>query len=235
MALQPKYADDSPVREGDWVRIERGTAFGRVAEVIDTPQLAAERKLEGLGVVVDAQPKGYVFLSEACLREDPLQHVRRGPGEQTRVSAAIALGLGLLVLLPALYSLLSALYSAVLTGEVLVISVRRYEVHRELVSWRSGWARFAGPPILIASLLAFDGSRGVTLRWWLSATGSASALALLGYSAWFTSINRALGFVALLAFVALAYHVDKRFGRASALAFILACVGLVVWRAVGAT
>lgn len=233
MAL--KYADDSAVREGDWVRIERGTTLGRVSEVIDSPQLAAERKFRSFGVVVDAQPKGFVFLSEACLKEDPLQHVRRGPEEQTRVAAALALGLGLLVLLPALYSLLSALYSAVFTGEVLVVSLGRYEVHRELVSWRSGWARFAGPPILIASLLAFDGSRGVTLRWWFAATGSASALALLGFSAWFTSISRAVGFIALLAFVAVAHYVDKRFGRASALAFVLACTGLVLWKAIDAT
>lgn len=235
MALQLTYADDSPVREGDWVLIERGTALGRVREIIGTPQRAAETKLEGLGVVVDAQPKGLVFLSEECLREDPLQHVRRGPGEQTRVSAAIALGLGLLVLLPALYSLLSALYSALSTGEVLVISVGRYEVHREFVSWRAGWARFAAPPILVASLLAFDGSRGVTLRWWLSATGSASALTLLGFSAWFTSTNRALGFIALLAFVVLAHQVGNRFGRTAALAFVVACATLLAWRILGAT
>jgi hypothetical protein len=229
------YGDGSPVREGDWVRIERGTALGRVNKVIDTPHLAAERKLEGLGVVVDAQPRGFVFLSEACLSEDPLQYVRRGPSEQTLVAAAMALGLGLLLLMPALYSLLSALHSALSTGEVLVISVGRYEVHRELVPWRAGWARFAGPPILVASLLAFDGSRGVTLRWWLAATGSSAALVLLGYSAWFTSAGRALGFFSLFLFVALAHHIDKRFGRTVALAFVVACAGMLIWKTVGTT
>jgi hypothetical protein len=235
MALQLTYADTSPVREGDWVLIERGTALGRVSEIISSPELAAERNLEGLGVVVDAQPKDFVFLSQTCLREDPLQYVRRGPSERTRVAAAIALGVGLLIMLPALYSLLSAVYSAFSTGEVMVISVGRSEVNREMVSWSSGWARFAGPPILVASLVAFDGSRGVTLRWWFSAAGSACALALLGYSVWFTSINRTLGFIGLLVFVVLAHQVGKRFGRAAAIAFVVACAGLLIWRATGAT
>jgi hypothetical protein len=235
MALQLTYADESPVREGDWVRIDGGTALGRVSEIIETPQRATERVLEGLGVVVDAQPKGFVFLSEACLREDPLQHVRRGPGEQARMSAAIALGLGLLVLLPAVYSFLSALFSALSTGEVLVISIGRSEVHRELVSWRTGWARFVGPPVLVASLLAFDGSRGVTLRWWLSAAGSACALALLGYSAWFTSMNRALGFVVLLGFVVVAHQLGQRLGRIAALGFVVACAASLAWKMSGST
>jgi hypothetical protein len=67
MALRLTYRDESPVREGDWVRIEGGTALGRVSEIIETPQRAIERGFEGLGVVVvvDAQPKGFVFLSEA--------------------------------------------------------------------------------------------------------------------------------------------------------------------------
>lgn len=235
MAPHLTYADASPVREGDWVLIERGTALGRVSEIINSPKLAAERKFEGIGVIVDAQPKGFVFLSQACLSKDPLQYVRRGPSEHTRVAAAIALGAGLLIMLPALYSLLSAVYSAFSTGEVMVISVGRWAVHREVVSWGSGWARFAGPPILVASLLAFDGSRGVTLRWWLSAAGSACALVLLGYSVWFTSINRTLGFIGLLVFVALALQVGKWFGRAAALAFVVACAGVVIWRVAGAT
>ena len=233
MAQQFSYADDSPIRVGDWVRLEFGSAKGRVNEIVNTPQLAAEKKLGGLGVVVDAQPKGFVFLSEACLQEDPLQLVRRGPCEQTRFVAAFALSLGLLLMLPAVYSFFSALYSALSTGEVLVIAVYRYEIHREIVPWTTGWARFAGPPLLVASLLAFDGSRGVTLRWWLAAAGSVAALTLLGYSLVFTSIDRALLCIAIFAFAMLAHKIDKRFGRAAALALMVACVGVILWAAFG--
>jgi len=184
MAQQFSYSDDSPIHVGDWVRLEHGSAKGRVSEIICNTQLAAEKKLGGLGVVVDAQPKGFVFLSEACLQEDPLQLVRRGPGEQTRFHAAFALGLGALFLLPAVYSFFSALYSALSTGEVLVIAVDRYEIHRETVPWTAGWARFAGPPVLVSSLLAYDGSMWVTLRWWLAAAALALMLACVGGALW---------------------------------------------------
>ena len=230
MAPPLTYADNSLVREGDFVLVEHGNTLGRVSEIIDNTALADEKKLEGLGVVVDAQPKGFVFLSEACLNDDPLQFVRRGPGEQTRFLGAIALGVGVLVLLPALYSLLSAIYSALSTGEVLVISVGRTEVRRELVPWRAGWARFAGPLILFASLFAlFEDSRGVTFRWWLAAAGSATALAMLGFSSWFISGNRLLGFLAGNVFIVVALQIGKKLGRVAVYAFILACFGLLFW------
>jgi hypothetical protein len=52
MAQQFSYPDNSPIRVGDWVRLEHGSAKGRVSEIISNTQLAAEKKLGGLGVVV---------------------------------------------------------------------------------------------------------------------------------------------------------------------------------------
>lgn len=186
MAFNPAYADGTPIHEGDWVRADRGTVNGRVSEVVTSPERALARQLHGCGIVVDAQPHGLVFLSEASLAEDPLQFVRRGPSEQFRMTLSLSLGFGAILLLPALYSLASGLYSAFTDGNVLVISIGRYETSRELVPWQAGWARFAGPIVLMASLLAADGSRGVTLRWWLAGIGASCAMILLAFSRWFT-------------------------------------------------
>ncbi len=235
MAQQRTYADGTALRDGDVVLIERGSVLGRVSEVIDSPEHAAENRLQGRGIVVDAQPKGFVFLSDACLAEDPPQFVRRGPSEKTRQHAAIVAGAGTLLLLPILYSLGSAMYSAFSTGQVMVVRLGWYTVKRELVTWHAGWARFVGPILLLVSLLAFDGTRGASLRWWLAAGGTALSLALLAYSGWFTSVGRAVFFMAAILFLFLAHQIDKKFGRAAALAFMLSCVGLFVWKVVGAT
>lgn len=234
MAYQPLYADGTPIREGDWIRMDGGKVLGRIAEVIASRELASSRQLQGLGVVVDAQPKGFVFLSEQSLTEDRLQLVRRGPSEAFRGTLAMSIGLGALVVLPALYSFASALYSACTTGYVLAISLGRYEAARELVTWQAGWARFAGPIVLVASLLAFDGSRGVTLRWWLAGAGSVFALVLLAFSLWFTTTGRSLVFAGLVAFVAIASFIDNRLGRAGAFLFIATCAGFLVWQVTNA-
>ena len=229
MAYHPCYADGAPVREGDWVRLDAGTVLGRVSEVIATPRLAEQRKHQGPGVVVDAPPRGFVFLSEACLLIEPLQFVRRGPKESFRFPLALSLGIGALLLLPALYSLVSAFHSAMTTGDVLVISIGLYETTRELVPWQEGWTRFVGPSLLVASLLAFDSSRGVTLRWWLAGTGSICALILLSFSFWFTSGSRSLWFVGLLAFVASVYVINRRLNGTAAFLFVVVCSSAVVW------
>lgn len=218
------------MREGDWVRMAGGAVLGRISEVIATRELALSKQLEGSGVIVDAQAKGFVFLSEECLAEEHLQLVRRGPSERFRGTLAGLLGLGVLLLLPALYSLASALHSAFTTGHVLVISLGRYETARAFVTWQAGWARFAGPIILAVSLLAFDGSRGVTLRWWLAGAGAFCSLILLAFSLWFTSIGGSLGFAGLLAFAATATVIGNRLGRPAAYLFIVACAGFLLWR-----
>lgn len=230
MAYHPSYAEGGPVREGDWVRMGKSTDLGRVSEVISTQELAEERKQQGPGVVVDAPPSGFVFLSEAHLLEEPLQFVRRGPSENLRFPLALSLGIGALLLLPALYSLGSAFHSAIATGHVLVISLGRYETARELVPWQEGWARFVGPILLLGSLLAFDSSRGVTFRWWFAGTGSICALGLLSFSLWFTSWAHSLWFAGLLAFVVSVSVINRRLGGVTAFLFTVACTSFVVWR-----
>lgn len=222
------YADGSPMRDGDIVLMEQDV-LGRVSEVVDSHEQAAERHVQGTGVVVDARPKGYVFLSGTTLREASLRLVRRGPNERVRMHLSIAVGFGFLLLLPALYSLIGAIRDAVMTGEVLVISLGRTETHREMVPWQNGWARFAGPVILLASLCAFDSSRGVSARWWLAGTGVTAALALLGFSFWFASPVRAFGFLGFLGFVPLAFFVDSRFGRWPAFLLIAAGAAIIFW------
>lgn len=234
MARQLSYADGTPVRDGDWVLIERGTMLGRVSEVIDSAARAAEKHVEGPGMVVDAQPKGFVFLSDACLAEDPPHFVRRGPSETTKQYAAIAAGAGALLLLPILYSLGSAIHSAVSTGQVIVIRLGWLTVNGELVSWQAGWARFVGPILLLVSLLAFDSTRGVSLRWWLAASGTAFSLTLLAYSGWFTSGGRALYFIGVLAFALLAHRIGQTFGRTAAYTFVIVCMGTFIWKVSGA-
>jgi hypothetical protein len=230
MTYRPVYADGTPMREGDWVRMEGGAVVGRISEVIESRERALDRQLQGVGVVVDAQPKGFVFLSEPSLAEAGLQLVRRGPSEGSRRTLALSLGIGAFLVLPVLYSFASALYSALATGYVLVISLGRYETARELVAWQAAWARFAGPMVLVASFLAFDGSRGLTLRWWLAGAGSVLALILLAFSLWFTTMGRSLAFAALVAFVAIASVIGHRVGRVAAFLFIAACAGFLVWR-----
>lgn len=229
---QLTYADGSNVREGDWVKMERGKVLGRVSELVCTREEAERKKLLGIGVVVDAPPRGFVFLSEEILREDPLRFVRHGSNEEARRYVALAFGIGLFLVLPAIVSLISALYHAMTAGEVLVISFGRTSTSREMVPWRQGWARFAGPIVLIASLCAWDGSRGVTARWWLAGTGVVLGLSLLAFSKWFATVNGAFALAGVYGFIALTFFVDRRFGRIPALAIIIAVVALGVWATV---
>jgi hypothetical protein len=226
---QLTYATGVLVADGDWVRIEAGNTVGRVSAVLNTLEQARGRGLEARGVVVDAQPKGLVFLSEQYLRDDPLQFVRRGPGESVRFHLAFALGLSVILLLPALYAFFSAVYSAVATGQVIVISLGYNHTHRESVPWNVGWARFAGPVILLAALLTFDGSRGSTLRWWVSGVAASIGLTLLCFSAWFTTASKAAFALSFVGFLSLAALIDRKSGRGAAFLFLLACMSGLVW------
>lgn len=212
-AARPAYADGSPIREGDQVLIEQGSARGRVCEIVLTPEAASALHVRGTGIVVDAHARGLVFLSVDSLHEDPPEFVGRGPGEGAKLTLAVALGFGALFLLPAFYSLLSAIASAVATGEVLVISVGRTETYRKMVPWPQGWARFAGPPLLLLALVTWDGSRGITARWWFSGTLAALAIVLLAYSAWFTSWGGSAGFTGLCAFIAVAFLLERKWAN----------------------
>lgn len=231
MSSGPTYADGTPVEDGDWVMIERGTTYGRVIEVIGSKDLTRKSQFRGPGVVVDAQPRGYVFLSSVILRDDPLHFVRRGPRERTRMLFVGLLAVGLVMVIPALYSFISGLHAALTTGEVLVISLGRTETYRAMVPWQQGWARFVGPIFMTASLLAFDGSRGLHARWWFAAIGTTVGLALLGFSAWFVSVERAGVFIGLMLAAAFATFLKRRFGTTAALGFLMVGLAALLWRA----
>jgi hypothetical protein len=224
------YATGLAVADGDWVRIEAGKTVGRVSSVLNTVEQAKSHGLEARGVVVDAQPKGLVFLSEQYLRDDPLQFIRRGPGEVARFSLAAAFAFSVLLLLPALYSFFSVIHSAFTTGHVTVISLGYSHTHRESVPWQVGWARFASPVILLVALFTFDGSRGSTLRWWLSGAAATIGLTLLCFSAWFTTLGKAAFLLAFVGVISLAALIDRKLGRNVASLFLLACVLGLVWR-----
>jgi|EndMetStandDraft_4_1072995.scaffolds.fasta_scaffold116306_2 hypothetical protein len=227
---QLTYGTGVAVADGDWVRIEAGKTVGRVSSVLNTMEQAKSRGLEARGVVIDAQPKGLVFLSEQYLLDDPLQFIRRGPGEVARFGLTTALAFSVLLLLPALYSFFSALYSAATTGHVTVISLGYSHTHRESVPWQVGWARFVSPAILLLALVTFDGSRGSTLRWWLSGAAAAIGLTLLCFSAWFTALGKAAFLLAFVSVLFLAIFIDRKLGRGVAFLFLLACVLGLVWR-----
>lgn len=215
----PTYACGRPIREGDHVRFDGGVR-ARVSEVLAAPQGAA-RGYSGAGVVVDAPPRGYVFLSTGLLREEPLEFLSRGPGERVRLPLSIALAVGWLVALPVLYSFFSAAWQAFDTGEVLVISIGRSEVHTERVPWLRGWPRFVAPLLLLLSLQLYDGSRGATLRWWTAGVAAAAALVLLGQSWWFSSVQGSLAFLLFSTWMGAVLAIAHRLGRLAAYVFIL--------------
>lgn len=137
-----------------------------------------------------------------------------------------AFAAGAILLLPALWSFASAIWSAATTGEVLVISVGRYETSRELVPWAHGWARFAGPLALTAAVATWLFRRS---PWWPPALLAAAGLALLLFSKWFTSPVGAVAFCGMMVFFALAAIVDRRMGRLTTTVMLLSTVGLMLW------
>jgi hypothetical protein len=148
--------------------------------------------------------------------------------QKLRFQAGMMVAIAAIVLLPAMWSLGSAVVSALSSGEVVVISVGRYETSHSLVPWRKGWARFVAPPILVLSLCLVAVSARGERRWWAGAALSVVGLALLFYSAWFSSAGGAAAFAGMSAFIALCAYVDRSFGRAIAFALMLATVlGLV--------
>ena len=233
MAHPFTYVDGLAVLDGDRVLTERGTSRGTVVEVV-TAESPENRGMQGRGVVVDADRGGLVFLSETFLAEDPLQFVSRGPGASTRFHAGVALVAGGVLLIPALISLCSAIYSALASGQVMVISLSRWETRTEYVSWNAGWARFVGPIVLLYSLWLYVGARALSSKWWVAASGCTVGLVLLFYSLWFSSARGTLWFMALVAFVASTLYIGKKFGRPAAFGVILVVMVVTLWKAAGA-
>jgi len=149
-----------------------------------------------------------------------------------KVGAQLSIAIAAVALLPALWSLGSAIWSATTTDQVLVISIGRTETARALVPWPAGWARFAGPLLLIASLLVYARSKSPqSTIWWVSAALATVGLCLLSFSWWFSSFQRAAGAVVLAAFITTALALGNRFGRLPAYLFVLAAFcTLLCWR-----
>ena len=150
-----------------------------------------------------------------------------------RFHAQTAIAAGAVVVLPALWSFFAAIYSALTTGEVMVMSFGG-DGGFEDVPWRRGWARFVGPLVLLYALWLVGFARPWSRSWWLGAVGCAVALGLLGFSLWFTSLNGAIAFVGFSTFMMIAFYLDKRFGRAVAFAFISTVIAIAAWR-IGST
>src|SRR5690606_23448392 len=108
----------------------------------------------------------------------------------------------------------SAVVSALSTGQVMVISLGRTETTRHMVHWSNGWARFAGPSMMVAALVLYAvlSSRNVQL-WWTAVALAFAGICLLLYSAWFVSLRGATAFALFAAFIAVCFWVDARFGR----------------------
>ena len=159
-----------------------------------------------------------------------MQFISRGPGETLRLRLGVVLVV--LLALPVLYSFVSALWQAWFTGQVTVVSVGLAQTRIEQVPWPRGWARFVGPALLLLCLWAHADSRGAGLRWWAAGVGAATALVLLAFSLWFSSVEGAMAFVLFLTWFGAAMAVDHRLGRTAAVVFVLLSAGSLLWRAV---
>jgi hypothetical protein len=137
------------------------------------------------------------------------------------------------LLLPALWSWFSAIWSAATTGQVLVLSVGRYETSRSMVPWPQGWARFVGPVALASSLslwLASKSAQRIAL-WWSSAAIGFVGIVLLLFSQWFVSWRGSVWFSSFAVFIALSYYLGSKLGRVAMIIFMLAVFAIVGWQA----
>lgn len=108
------------------------------------------------------------------------------------LSARMALGLGIVLLIPALVSLVSAIHSAASTGEVLVLFIGRTDGKVESVPWPLGWARFVGPVLLLAATVLGIASPRWSSRWFIACAASGLGVAMLLESWFFTTIAGSL-------------------------------------------
>lgn len=173
---------------------------------------------------------------QAAVQFNTLGSMNRSPADRENewrypwvVAAQITLTFGFIALLPALWSFVSAIWSATTTGQVLVISVGRTGTSRSLVAWSLGWARFAAPPLLLAGLLMRVLTGSVRTHWWWSSVLlTTTALVLLFFSQWFTTLGGTVFFLCLLGYVGLAYVIDLKIGRKSVVVFLFATVALLL-------
>lgn len=138
------------------------------------------------------------------------------------------IGLASFVVFPALWSLGSAIFSALSTGEVLVISLGRYETSQRMVPWTQGWSRFVGPPLLVLSLMIAGRGTETGRRLWVGVALAVVGLAMLFFSSWFVTLAGVASFAGVNAFIVLCFYIDGWFGRAAAFWFMLGAVLLAV-------
>jgi hypothetical protein len=144
--------------------------------------------------------------------------------------AKFVLALAALLLVPAVWSFFSAAYFAATTGQVLVISLGRYETARKLVAWEAGWARFVGPVFLVSGLAVWVRAKQGTTTWWVAVANTTIGCVLLLFSFWFASWYGAMFFAGFIAFVAITLFAGNRFGRPAAYAIIALVSFLFLWR-----
>jgi len=152
------------------------------------------------------------------------------PESKLRPYAKAAIGFGALLLLPAVWSFCSAVVSAARTGQVMVVSVGRYETAREMVHWSLGWSRFIAPLLLLSALFLWGASKQYKPLWWVSAALAATGCFMLAFSLWFASWSGVIWFWSLVAFIALALYVGNRIGR-WAVVVLVASAFIIGWSA----
>jgi drug/metabolite transporter (DMT)-like permease len=140
---------------------------------------------------------------------------------QPRHYAKASIAIAAVLLLPAVISLLSAVVSALTTGQVMVISLGRTETAREMVPWLQGWPRFAAPFVILGALVVWSQAKPHRWTWWLSAGLTTLGASLLAFSWWFVSSRRAGAFLLMLAFISAALYIGNRLGRVAAVLFVL--------------
>jgi hypothetical protein len=144
--------------------------------------------------------------------------------------AQFILALAGLLVLPAVWSFFSAAYFGATTGQVLVISIGRYETARESVAWVNGWARFVGPIVLVMSLGIWACSKKGARAWWVAVALALVGLFLLLFSKWFTTWHGVMFFAGLNAFIAVTLYAGNRYGRSVAYLIIALGLGFFLWR-----
>jgi len=151
-----------------------------------------------------------------------------------KFAAQFVIAAAAVLLLPALWSMFSAVWSAVTTGNVLVVSVGRYETSRALVPWPNGWARFIGPLLLFSSFLVWVASKSGerVAVWWLSAALASVGFLLLLFSQWFTSWRGCLWFGSIAALLVLALYLGNRFGRFAGVLVVVGVFAFILWQVV---
>lgn len=129
-----------------------------------------------------------------------------------------------LFVIPSVLSFVSAVWSAFQTGNVTVISVGWNATEREQVQWISGWARFVGPPLLLAGLWQLV----TQVRSLVSSVLTVVAgLVLLLFSWWFTNLYYGAVFIGINVYIVAALIVGSRYGGTAVL--LLSIAGLLVF------